>query len=334
MARRPVRWLAWRGAVRWGLLFRLVVIAAIAVGIWYLLRGLDLANLGEALADARPWPVVVASLLSFVILACKALSWRVMLAPQYLVPIPRLIRYTITAFAASVIAPARAGEVLRVVALKRQDGVPVSRSAAVAIAEKILDGISMVLVMAPLPWLIPGLPRSVTWWIVGLAGFGVALIVAIRIAMNRTRSDGWLGRLVRGMEVLRQPRRFAAALAILIVGWLIDLANVWLILWAVGIDLPPAAGLLVLFSLNLAIAVPSTPGQLGALELGALVGLEILHVPRADALAFALLYHAMQVVPLVMVGLILDFKLLVRGWPAEVPPAAAAPAPIEPPRAA
>jgi len=320
--------------VRWGLILRLVVIAAVAVGIWYMLRGLELEALGEALADANPWPVVLAASLSFVILACKAISWRFMLAPQYLVPIPRLIRYTITAFAASVIAPARAGEVLRIVALKRQDGVPATRSAAVAIAEKILDGVSMVLVMAPLPWLMPELPASVTWWIAGLAGFAIVLILALRIAMDRVRSDGWLGRFIRGMEVLRHPRRFAAALAVLILGWLIDLANVWLILWAVGVHIPLAGGLLVLFSLNLAIAIPSTPGQVGALELGALVGLEILHVPRADGLAFALLYHAMQVVPLVVVGLILDFKLLVRGWPAEAAPEGAAEVSAEPPQAA
>jgi hypothetical protein len=56
-----------------------------------------------------------------------------------------------------------------------------------------------------------------------------------------------------------------------------------------------------------AILIPSTPGYIGALEIGALVALDLLGVPRPLGVAFALLYHAMQVVPLVLVGL-LDLK--------------------------
>ena len=46
-----------------------------------------------------------------------------MLAPRHRVPVLRLFRYTIAAFAASALAPARAGEVLRVWVLRRRDGV-------------------------------------------------------------------------------------------------------------------------------------------------------------------------------------------------------------------
>ena len=37
-------------------------------------------------------------------------------------------------------------------------------------------------------------------------------------------------------------------------------------------------------------------------------------MPKESAIAFGLLYHALQVVPLVAVGLILDGKTLFRGW--------------------
>ena len=63
----------------------------------------------------------------------------VVLAPRYLVPTTTLFRYTIAAFAASAIAPARAGELIRVWALKKRDGVPVADCAAVAVTEKLLD---------------------------------------------------------------------------------------------------------------------------------------------------------------------------------------------------
>jgi len=63
------------------------------------------------------------------------------------------------------------------------------------------------------------------------------------------------------------------------------------------------AALLVLLTLKVAIAVPSTPASVGAFEIGAVVSLELLGVPRSSALAFALVYHAIQVVPLAFISL-------------------------------
>src|SRR5262245_11229844 len=215
---------------RWRLLLRVAVIAVVAVGLWWALRGLQVDELGSALETAIWWPVALAAVINFGLLACKALAWHVMLGPEHVVPIRRLFRYTITAFAASVIVPARGGEVLRIVALKRFDGVPATRSTAVALAEKLIDGLSMLIIMAPLPWLLPDLPASVSWWIGGLSALAVAALVALRIAVGRVTSTGWLGRLIGGMAVLRRPRRFVGTLALLTLLWLLDVVMVKLVL--------------------------------------------------------------------------------------------------------
>ena len=301
-------------AARWKLLLRVAVIVAVVVGVWWWLSGMKLEQTGDALAHAIWWPIIVAAVINFGLLACKAVAWHVMLGPEHVVPVRRLFRYTITAFAASVIVPARGGEVLRVVMLKRNDGVPATRSTAVALAEKLLDGLSMLIIMAPLPWLLPDLPASVSWWIGSLSAVALAILIALRIAVGRVTSQGWLGRLIGGMAVLKRPRRFVGTLAMLTVLWLLDVVMVKLVAYAVDIELPWPGALLVLFTLNLAIALPSTPGQVGPLELGAAAGLHVMHVSEESALAFGLLYHALQVVPLLAVGLILDGKLLFGRW--------------------
>ncbi|HTJ46840.1 MAG TPA: lysylphosphatidylglycerol synthase transmembrane domain-containing protein [Kofleriaceae bacterium] len=301
-------------ALRWQTLLRVAVIGLVVAGVWWMLRGLHLSETGSALADAIWWPIIVAAVINFGLLACKAVAWHVMLGPEHVVPIRRLFRYTITAFAASVIVPARGGEVLRIVLLKRNDGVPATRSTAVALAEKLLDGLSMLIIMAPLPWLLPDLPPSVSWWIGGLSAIALAILIGLRIAVGRVTSQGWLGRLISGMAVLKRPRRFVGTLAMLTTLWLLDVVMVKLVAYSVDIPLGWPGALLVLFTLNLAIALPSTPGQVGALELGAVAGLKILGVSKESAIAFGLLYHALQVVPLLAVGLILDGKMLFGGW--------------------
>lgn len=298
---------------RLALALRLAAIIAIGVLLWLFARELEWGKLAAAIKGAKLWPLALAAALNFVCLWGKAVCWRILLAPKYHVKVVRLFRYTIAAFATSVIAPARAGEVVRLWTLKRRDGVPVADAAAVAVAEKLLDGVSMLILVAPVPWLLPDLPSWVAEAMLTCSAIAVATLVAIYIAVGRVTADengSWLRRFIAGMHVVRAPRRLFGALASLISVWLADLAMVMLVLYAVGIDLPVAGGLLILFTLNLTIMVPSTPAQIGALEVGALAATDLLGVAREPALAFALLYHALQVMPLLIAGLVLELPLV------------------------
>src|SRR5882672_2149527 len=102
------------------LAIRILVICVIAAALWWFARNIDFAELGKQMRSALLWPLVLAAGLNFVCLWGKAVCWRIMLAPRHKVGVWRLFRYTIATFAASAIAPARAGEVLRVWTLKRR----------------------------------------------------------------------------------------------------------------------------------------------------------------------------------------------------------------------
>jgi uncharacterized membrane protein YbhN (UPF0104 family) len=290
----------------------LIVVAAL---VWFV-DSIDVARLGNELSRATWWPLAVAAVLNFGMLLGKAVCWRIMLAPAHVVSTARLMRYTIAAFAASAIAPARAGEVLRVWVLKRRDGVPAAATTATAVSEKLFDGVAMLILVAPLPWLLPGLPDWVGNSIAAAAAIAIAATVALYVAVGRETArvdDGprpWLRRFVAGMHVLRSPRRTLACLATLVAVWLLDLASVLLVLHAVGVAATVGTALFVLFAVNLAIMLPSTPAQLGALELGAVGALHILGVPGEPAAAFALLYHGLQVIPLIVAGLVLELPLV------------------------
>jgi hypothetical protein len=327
------------------LAIRILVICVVVAALWWFLRKVDFAKFGEAVKSAKLWPLVLAAVLNFLCLWGKAVCWRIMLAPHHKVGVWRLFRYTIATFAASAIAPARAGEVLRVWTLKRRDGVPVSDTAAVAVAEKLLDGISMIILVAPVPFLLPGLPWQVAGGIALCAAIALVLFVVLFIAVGRVgesaSSRTWVRRFVAGMHVLRSPKRVLGSLALLILVWSADLGEVMAVFYALDIHLPIAAGLLVLFSLNLWIAIPSTPAQFGALEAGAISALQLLQVGGEQAAAFALLYHLLQVLPLIIAGLIMEYRLVLgrEGDPSNAgessdPPARPAPPPALPPSAA
>lgn len=303
------------------LLVRLGVTAGVVVGVGLMLRGLALGALADALARARVWPLIAASAIALAVYVFKAISWRIMLAPRFDVSLPRLVRYTVIAFAASAIAPARAGELVRVWLLKRRDHVDAATSIAVATSEKALDAVSLLVLAAPLPWLLP-LPAWVAQGLLALTALVAIAVGVIAFASGWIPPGSWPGRVIAALE--RRPRQLARVFVALLVGWLIDLGAVILVLYALDLSTVPWSGaLLVLVVVNVAISIPSTPAQIGTLELGALIPLvDILHVAKEPAIAFALVYHATQIVPTLVLGLALEWRLVLgRGAEIEARPA-------------
>lgn len=299
------------GVGRIRLLLRLVITAVVVIGIVLMLRGLALTELVAAFRNARVWPVIAACAIAVGVYVFKAISWRIMLAPRFDIGLPRLVRYTIVAFAASAIAPARAGEVVRVWLLKRRDGVDAATSIAVATSEKALDALSLLALAAPLPWLLP-LPSWVAHGMLCIAAIAALAVLVVIVASTRVRPDSWVGRFLAALE--RRPRELVMCFVVLLVAWITDLVAVMLVLYALDISVPWAGALLVMFVVNIAISLPSTPGHLGTFELGMLIPLvDILHVPKEPAIAFALLYHATQTLPTLVLGILLELRLVLGG---------------------
>ncbi len=82
---------------------RVALIAMIAVLFWYFIRQIAWDELATTLRHARIWPLIPAVAIAFFMLWCAAYSLGVMLAPRFVVSTPRLFRYTIVAYAGSVI---------------------------------------------------------------------------------------------------------------------------------------------------------------------------------------------------------------------------------------
>ena len=91
--------------------------------------------------------------------------------------------------------------------------------------------------------------------------------------------------------------------AFVLLAWLIDVSAILTVLWALGIAPSVGKALVVLLFVNLAIAIPAAPGQVGSHELGSTMALELLGVPSGQAVAFALVFHLTQLAPVRVLGL-------------------------------
>lgn len=288
--------------VRKILMYLPVIVLVVAGG--YALRGFDWQALERTCRKSDLNLLALVVILNAPHIFLKSERWRVMLRPFAIVPAGRLFHYLVVAFAASVVLPGRAGEIVRVYLLRRRYAVPVTASVGIAAVEKVFEVVGVALVLAPLPFLAPTLPpwfaRAVQLLFVGVL---VAVIALAAISRRPAIETPWLRHLLDGIACVRSPSALALAVALSVGTWLVDALKVSVVLYAMHIDVPWFTPFVILLTLNLAIVIPSTPGNLATFEAGAVAGLMVFGVPQETALAFALVHHVTQIVPVLLAGL-------------------------------
>jgi hypothetical protein len=286
----------------------------LAVGIYVFVRHTDAQALLGALGRTRPAGLVVACLLTLAQLACRASVFRTLILPVVGLPWLRAQRFMLATSAATALVPGRAGEFMRAYLLKRDDHVAVASTAAVTAVEKMVEVLALSLVMAPVPLLLPDLPGWVRRSFLLTAGLAATLLLAAAVVASRHKLPRWLVSFAAGLAIVRRPSLFGRALLASVGSWLVDLACLLAVMHAVGVAAPAASGLLVILAVNLAIAVPVVPGNLGTFELGAIAGLQPFGVGPEVGLAVGILYHLAQVVPLAVLALV-DSRFVVQPQP-------------------
>lgn len=278
---------------------RIVGVVGLVAGLAAVGRTIDRHALVAALSGANVWLILLAAALNFVTIGFKSTYWWSMVNAAAPVSLAKMYRYTILSVTGSALAPARAGDVLRVYLLRRDNAVAVRFAGTIFAIEKVADVAALLLILVPVPWLMPQLPA---WVATGMRALSIvaALAIAALVAMNASGRLRSMLKIPDGMH-RHIPLGFAAVLG----SWLMDLTEVALVLAAVGVTPTWAMCALILLAINFAISIPATPGNAGALELGASAALNVLGVAGDRAIGFALLYHAMQLIPVIGVGLVL-----------------------------
>jgi glycosyltransferase 2 family protein len=281
---RPLRWL-------------LAVGVLVGFG-WFFATRLDPAALARALGGADYRLVLLCALGHMALLhPLKAWRWSLMLAPMQRIPPWTLYQYNLAGCAATNVLPARSGQAVRVV-LVRRHGLPVTGAIAVVVLEEILNASMLALIALPLPFLLQlGKRTSVVLALVGTGAF-LGLGVALWLARSgQARPSGLRRRLADGLALLADPGAALLVFAQTAVLWLVDLAQIALLMSAVGIAPGFAGAALVLLFVNLTNAVPVTPGQFGLFEAGATAACLAVGASPEQGLAVGVLYHMMQFIP-------------------------------------
>jgi uncharacterized protein (TIRG00374 family) len=292
---------------------------------------------GHALAETQYAWLVPSLALMAVAFFIRAIRWQSLFAREQRPPLGPIVTSTFIGYVANAVLPARAGEAARTVALNKTAKTPVASIVGTVFVERAEDVLSLVfLLFVMLPWL-----PEVSWLqAAGYLALALVLILAVcagillvwgeraaRLLLRPLARLPFLRRdslerapehFTRGLVGLVSPRIAIVSFAWTTLSWLVLGASFWLVLKASGIGLSPLAGQLVVIGIGLAMILPSSPAAIGVFEGAAVVVLAAYGVDESEALSYALVLHALNVLPLLIiaVGVLVARRLRVAPQPA------------------
>jgi uncharacterized protein (TIRG00374 family) len=111
--------------------------------------------------------------------------------------------------------------------------------------------------------------------------------------------------LIEGFAVIRTPRPLLIAIAWSIEIWFVASVLAWLVMLAMGMQLPLIAGFWIQVATALVVTVAASPGQLGVFHLTAVFVLTTLFgADNNIALAYAFVMHGITYLMLMLLGVI------------------------------
>lgn len=329
------------GVKRWQ--FWLGVLISLIL-IWYSLRGLHLKDLADVLVQANYWWLVPGVAVYFVAVWARAWRWHHLLKPLKAISTGELFPTVAIGYFGNNILPARAGELLRAVVLKRDEDIPISASLATIIVERVFDGVVMLgFVFVNLSELarltqssgFVGDIRSLA--LIGTGVFLGALAAFLGLAMFPERGlslvNGIIRRLIPakyaekilgladrflcGLASLRSPRMILMVFLTSVVIWLLETAKYWFVMHAFPFQVSFFALMLMNGIVNLATTIPSAPGYVGTFDAPGIAVLQAYAVPKAIAAGYTLALHAALWAPITLLG---GYYMLRKGisWSEEI----------------
>lgn len=263
----------------------------------------------------RWWTVGGYVLMLFALTYFRAVRWRFLLRSFADVPKARLLRLSLVGFAAILILPFRIGEFVRPMMLKKDIKISMSAATGTIVAERIVDGLVVSVVLAlgllylptidPLPETVVGLSSVKMSLVRGsgftmLAVFGIAfttiavfyfardfarratlLVFGVFSKKLAEKLAGMAAGLADGLHFLQRGRDAFPFLLETGAYWLLNGLAMWFLAWGCGVvhvDGSPiriAEGFAMMGMLGATVLIPGPPGLLGLFHVGIYCGMSL-----------------------------------------------------------
>lgn len=315
---------------------RSVILAAgVVLGFVFLflaLRGADLDEVTHIVIEHVSWQMILLFFVPyFLFFWLKSVRWSLLLRPHRQVDSATLLPITVVGYAANVLFPMQLGEVVRAYLAGRRlesDAAPLLTSIAL---ERVFDLLAVIVCVGfavPVLEELSGTVRAATNAMSIVAGLG---LIVLGLYVWRTNSVlAWADRLLRpapprmrswtveqlekgatGLHALRKAHLLGGVGALSLCMWAVMTVSCLVALRTVQIEAGLAMAVVTLFLSIVGLALPTSPGFIGTIQIAFVLALTPFGIGRDQAIAASIYYNALITIPplLVAAGVILSGSL-------------------------
>jgi uncharacterized protein (TIRG00374 family) len=308
-------------------------LALAAVLVVFFLRNVNLAEVGRTLKDARSSFILASVLVTLAAYWIRTVRWQLILRSAGPTRHTSALLAVAVGYAAMALLPARAGDIIRPLALAKRDRIAAPAALASMITERLFDLLTVILfflffTLWPPTMVALNENTLSSLEILRASGYaigaGLALAVALMLCLFRyqesfveiaTRPLAWvrpswkdpfatvLGHVLDGLRVLHKPRDLLLTTVISLILWYVIYWQVQFALLAFDLHMPLRATFLLVTLAVIGLAIP-TPAGVGGFHKATQMGLTAffgVELNRATGVAIA--YHAISFVPITVIGL-------------------------------
>jgi len=299
-----------------------------ALFLYLAFRKVDFGQMWDSLREANYWYLLPALLVIFLSHYLRALRWRFFLDPVKRMDTRTLFSSLLIGYGANAVTPAHLGEFLRAYVLSRKRHISMGSVFATIVIERIVDVFSLLALMLLVIFIHPFPDWVVSSGYIMFAGtLGLFfLMVFLKKSVStadsvlhmllkpfperfRDRMKGLIERFRAGIVPLRRWHDYVTVVVLSAAIWAcyglvfymgllaFDFISTYHLAWYTS--------LVLLVITTISVVVPSSPGYVGPYHYLCQVSLAMFGVPLGPALSYAAVLHAINVLPLLVVGLLL-----------------------------
>ncbi len=219
--------------------------------------------------------------------------------------------------------PALTGQAGRIVMLSKAEQLSKTFCFTTVAMEVLFDGVSLIVLvyLASFIFAFPQWLRQAE--IYAAIAVGVFLLIVLVIWRNQRSLEyfgktrikrrfpalyanlqKWTSSMISGMAALKSGRGILEVSFYSILVWLFHVLIAVSLIMAFKLDVPAWAGVVVVIVNSFLLMIPVSPGNIGSFQF-IVIGVlhEFFSVPRAEAAAFSLVLHFMDIIPVFLIGI-------------------------------
>jgi len=292
----------------------------------------NLSELGTVIANAQWRYIVIAGFIFYATQFLRAWRWQITLKTLTEIRLMPTYGAMTIGYMANNLLPMRLGEVYRAQVIHQMTGLSRPAAFGTIVAERLIDLVYMVPYLAAALVIYPLPPKIQTAaYILAIAAFMLGGF-CVWLGLDRERAlrlAKWMLRIFPeklGGKIFDVLSTFSAGLGVMgrrelfwklalssLAMWAMYAYMVYLVMAAVGLtsaeyplihrDLVGSV-LVMLVVTTIGFVIPGAPGAVGTYHGIAVLGLSLFEVPGDRAAGFAVLLHALNYIPLTLVGLL------------------------------